>query len=53
MGGSLCFTVTCIECSVARIRELKNYRAFDPGAYAPGFMPAPAPQALVQSSLRN
>ena len=31
--------------SVARIRGLENLWCFVPGAYAPGFMLSPAPQA--------
>ena len=33
------------RCSVARIRGLEMFFDFRPGAYAPGFMLAPAPQA--------
>ena len=37
--------------SVACIRRLENSRALAPGAYAPGSMLTPAPQAKQQSGL--
>jgi len=48
MGGSPNHQHFTAIVLVARIRELKDYRTFDPGAHAPGFMLAPASQVFVQ-----
>jgi len=43
------YKLPAIEAHDCRPFNGLNSVGFDPGAYAPGFMPAPAPQALVQS----
>jgi hypothetical protein len=37
----------CNDRPLARIRELLKLLCFGPGAYAPGFMPAPAPTGFL------
>lgn len=39
----------CCVASVARVHRLETFMLCEPGAYAPGFMPAPAPQAKNQT----